>query len=66
MAQNSNQWDIDLNKSSPPLCTIGVFSISMNEGFFARFHELHCEIQSLKEEQTSWSTIKNIKLKYNQ
>lgn len=66
MAQNFNQWDADSNKSSPPLCTIGVFRIGMNEGFFARFHELHYEIQSLKEKQTSWSTIKKIKLKHNQ
>lgn len=40
--------DSDMNSSSPPQFTIGILCISLDRGLFSHFHELHCEINSLK------------------
>lgn len=48
-------------QSLPPQCTIGIFGISLDDGLFSHFHELHTEIHSLKTvlryQHTWWDIV---------
>lgn len=67
---NWGWWSVYRNKriqtwteiqSLPPQCTIGIFCISLDDGLFSHFHELHGEINSLKTvsryQHTSWDIV---------